>query len=91
MAKDVVKLPDVAGQVISPNTSVNQPAFTNRSTGTKIVLLSAIDSQNVDYAIGVETDNMRLSVPSSSQGFNWYAGTTRIARLNGSGVFLHRT
>ena len=49
-------------------------------------MLSAIDSTNVDYAIGVETDNMWLSVPSSSKNFNWYAGTTRIARLTGSGV-----
>ena len=28
-----------------------------------------------------------VSVPTSVQLFNWYAGTTRLARINGSGVF----
>ena len=35
----------------------------------------------------LKTNNTWFSVPASAQGFNWYAGTTRIARLNGSGVF----
>ena len=48
---------------------------------------SNVDASNTDYAIGIENGSMWLSVFASGQGFNWYAGTTRIARLNGSGVF----
>ena len=69
------------------NVGVNPPSFSTRSTGTKICLYSVGDTTNVDYAIGIENNNMWLSVPASFQGFNWYAGTTRITRLSGSGVF----
>jgi len=69
------------------NVGVNPPSFSTRSTGTKICLYSVGDLTNVDYAIGIETNNIWFSVPASAQGFNWYAGTTRIARLNGSGAF----
>ena len=69
------------------NNGMAAPASGTRSAGTKICLRSNVDASNVDYAIGIETDNMWFSVPASAQGFNWYAGTTRIARLNGSGAF----
>ena len=66
------------------------PTTGSRSAGTKICLWSNVDASSVDYAIGIESNTMWFSVPSASsaQGFNWYAGTTRLARLNGSGVFF---
>jgi len=82
---------DVAGQVISPITSLNSPAFTNRSNGTRIVLLSAIDSTNVDYAIGVETDNMWLSVPSSSKMLQLVWRNYAVRKANRLTCFSHRT
>jgi len=71
------------------NNGVNPPAFNTRSNGTKICLWSSLDTSNVDYAIGIESGNTWFSVPntSSNGGFNWYGGTTRLARLNGSGAF----
>ena len=71
------------------NVGMAAPTTGTRSAGTKICLRSNVDASNVDYAIGIESDNMWFSVPNSSStgGFNWYAGTTRIARLNGSGAF----
>ena len=61
------------------------PTTNSRSVGTKICLWS--DPSNVDYAIGNELDSIWFSVPTTTQGFCWYAGTTRIARLSGLGTF----
>jgi hypothetical protein len=71
------------------NNGMNPPAFTTRSTGTKICLWSSLGAADVDYAIGIESGNIWFSVPNtgSNVGFNWYGGTTRLARLNGSGTF----
>ena len=67
------------------NVGFAAPTTGSRSVGTKICLWS--DPSNVDYAIGIELDNIWFSVPTSTQGFNWYAGTTRIARLNAQVFF----
>lgn len=65
---------------------VAAPAFTTRSLGTKIVLYPAISASAVDYAIGVENGAMWYSVNLASAGFKWYAGTTNIATLTGTGA-----
>jgi hypothetical protein len=62
------------------------PAFTTRSTGTKIVLWPAVAAAAVDYAIGIEGNTQWFSVPTNTQQFKWYAGTTNIALLSGAGV-----
>jgi len=68
------------------------PSTTTRSTGTKIVLWPAVTPSFVDYAIGLELYTMWYSVPTSSfsgipTNFKWYAGTTNIATLTGTGTF----
>jgi len=63
------------------------PATTTRSVGTKIVLDPQITASNVDYAIGVENTAIWSSVPSSASQFKWYAGTTNVATLSGTGTF----
>jgi hypothetical protein len=70
------------------NQGVNPPAFNTRSTGTKICLWSDVNASSVDFAIGIENGHTWFSVPNTNSGggFNWYGGTTRLARLNGSGV-----
>jgi hypothetical protein len=64
------------------------PTFTTRSPGTKITLKDNLTAINTDYALGTETDNMWLSVPqaSAANGFKWYAGTTLLSRMDGTGV-----
>ena len=42
------------------NTSYGAPTLSTRSTGSKIVLYPAISSTNLDYSIGVETNDMFL-------------------------------
>ena len=65
---------------------VAAPAFTTRSAGTKIVLYPQVGAAAADYAIGIESGTYWESVPTSSQQFKWYAGTTNIATLAGTGV-----
>jgi hypothetical protein len=64
---------------------VAAPSFTTRSAGTKIVLYPNVASSLVDYAFGIESQTLWSSVPTTSQQFKWYAGTTNIATLGGTG------
>jgi len=58
-----------------------------RSVGTKIILYpTGTPASEVDFAFGVEATAIWSSVPSSSQSFKWYAGTTNIATLSGLGA-----
>jgi hypothetical protein len=67
---------------------VAAPAFTTRSAGTKLVLYPELGASNVDYALGIESETMWFSVPqTTSRQFKWYAGTTNIASLSGTGTF----
>jgi hypothetical protein len=62
------------------------PAFTTRSAGTKVVLYPQVGAAAVDYALGIESNTLWQSVPTSSQQFRWYAGTANIATLSGAGA-----
>jgi hypothetical protein len=67
---------------------VAAPAFTTRSTGTKLVLYPAISGSQVDYALGIDSSTFWYSIPeTTSHQFRWYAGTTNIATLTGAGNF----
>ncbi len=69
---------------------VNPPATTTRSTGTKIVLRPELTASAVDYAIGIDGFTLWSSVPTASNSFQhrWYAATTQLADLKGSGEFV---
>lgn len=64
---------------------VGAPTFTNRSTGTKILLYPNISPSSVDYAIGIDNSTLWQSVINSTGLFKWYAGTTEIMGLTGAG------
>ena len=64
---------------------VAAPAFTTRSAGTKLVLYPSVGGSTVDYAFGIEDATLWSSVPNSTNQFKWYAGTTNIATLKGTG------
>lgn len=72
--------------VLFPATGANAPTVTSRSVGTRVVLGPTLSGSLVDYAMGLESSNFWLSVPSSSQNFRYYAGTTVISSLSGAGV-----
>ncbi len=67
------------------SNGVAAPTFTTRSAGTKIVLYPQLDASNADYAFGIESSTLWSSVPTTSQQFKWYAGTTNVATLTGAG------
>ena len=62
------------------------PSFTTRSAGTKIVLYDQISASSVDYAIGIQPNTFWVSVPTSASQYLFYAGTTSIATLSGTGA-----
>ena len=69
---------------------VAAPAFTTRSSGTKMVLYPLVSGSAVDYALGVEGNHMWYSVPTSgTDGFKWYTGTTNIMTANAAGLNLN--
>ena len=67
---------------------VAPPAFTTRSAGTKLVLYPSVGGSTVDYAFGIEDATLWSSVANSTNQFKWYAGTTNIATLKGTGELL---
>lgn len=78
------------GNRIDWNTNgTGAPTFTSRSVGTKLTLYPTLDATNVDYAFGIENNNIWFSVPQaiSGNGFKWYGGITQVASLSGAGAF----
>ena len=63
------------------------PSFTTRSVGTKICLYPQVGAAAVDYAFGIAGSTLWSSVPTSAQFFRWYAGTTQVGELAGTGNF----
>ena len=66
---------------------INPPTYTTRSTGTKIALYNALNSTQVDYALGIEINTLWYSVPQFAATYHhkWYAGTSGIMDLSGQG------
>jgi len=67
--------------------SRNNPTFTNRSGGSRLVYYNNLNTTNVDYATGVSANSLWNSIPINdpSVNFKWFAGETEIASLNGVG------
>jgi hypothetical protein len=66
----------------SSSLPVGAPTFTNRSTGTRMVLYPGVGASAADYAIGMGTTSMWSSVPDSSAFFRWYHGTSNFMTLS---------
>jgi len=66
---------------------VAAPAFTTRSVGAKLVLYPSIAATSADYALGIEGATLWSGVPTTSQQFKWYGGTSTAATLTGAGNF----
>jgi hypothetical protein len=83
-----ISLTNAGSNLISYNTAgASAPTYTTRSAGTKIVFYPSLSPTNADYAIGIESNTLWMSVGVSGNGFKWYAGTTNIASLLGTGKF----
>ncbi len=84
-----IYLNGATGNRIDFNTNgAAAPTFTTRSAGTKIVLYPSVGASLADYAFGIEAATLWSSIPDSSYRFKWYAGTTNIASLFGTGQLV---
>jgi hypothetical protein len=71
------------------NAGIAVPSLTTRSAGTKIILNpSGNIATEVDFAFGISSLTLWSSVPDSTRQFRWYAGTTNIATLFGTGQLV---
>lgn len=68
------------------NNDSGAPTFTTRSVGTKLVIRDTVAGAAADFAIGHSSGSLWYSVDTSSSNFTWYAGTTAIAQILGSGT-----
>ena len=64
------------------------PAFTTRSSGTKLVLYSNMSGSTVDYAIGFGTNGVWLSTTNTAARISFYGGTTELGYFSGNGLVL---
>jgi len=88
VAGGTVSLTNGTSNLVLFNTNgVNPPAYTTRSTGTKIVLYSNLSSSTADFAIGIANSTLWNSVSDAGQQFQWYAGTGAVGTLTGTGAF----
>ena len=65
------------------------PSFATRSTGTKMVLWPAVGLSSADTAVGVSGSTGKIlwnSVQDVTGSFAWYAGTTQIHGVTGTGA-----
>jgi hypothetical protein len=84
-----IYLNGASGNRIDFNTNgAAAPTFTTRSAGTKIVLYPSVGASKVDYAFGINANVLWSSVEDSGSQFKWYAGTTQLADLKGSGELV---
>lgn len=68
------------------NNGLGTPTFTSRVAGTKIVLWDGLGGSSADYGVGMASNTLWMSVPSTGQQFQWYGGTTLAATLSGAGA-----
>ena len=80
------------GNRIDWNTNgVAFPTFTTRSVGTKLTIFPGVAAAAVDYAIGIGTSSIWYSTSTTSTFHRWYAGTTNVMTLTGTGRLLINT
>lgn len=89
-----IYLNNTAGNRIDFNTNgVAAPAFTTRSIGTKIVLYPNISATATDFALGIENNTLWYSIPTAGSTYyhKWYAATTNVMDLGGTGDLTVRS
>lgn len=76
---------DTGNMIQWSGQGVDLPTTTTRSAGTKLLLNGNLSSTNVDYAIGIASLTFWNSIPASDRKFQWYASTSPIMTLLGTG------
>jgi hypothetical protein len=64
---------------------VAPPSYNTRSNGTKIALYPGVSATTAEYALGIDASTFWMSVPNNTGTFKFYAGTSEIMRIMGTG------
>ncbi len=72
------------GQIIF-STNYAAPTLTTRSVGNKLIVYPSLWASELDYAIGVESNDMFFSVENIAAGYKFYAGMTVVSTISGNG------
>jgi len=75
-----------ANMIVWNGAGAGAPSNAMRSSGTKLVLAPTLSASSTDYAYGVESGALWSSVPTTSQSFVWYGGTSVAGQLAGDGT-----
>jgi uncharacterized protein YjbI with pentapeptide repeats len=67
-------------------TSFAPPTLGTRSSGTKLVLYPQVNTTQGDFSIGIESNSVWFQVPSSSQTWKFYNGTSTSVILSSTGI-----
>ncbi len=81
---DVV-LAQTTPRVYFPSSGLGSPTTVTRSAGCKIIVNPAISSTLTDFAIGTDAATLWYGTSSISDSHKWYAGTSNVMTLTGSG------
>jgi hypothetical protein len=80
---------NVGQTVMFPAARLGAPTFTTRSIGTKLVLYPLLGASSSDYAIGMNSNTLWFSVPTTGQVFRFYHGTTNTLTLTNTQLTLN--
>ena len=61
------------------------PTLTSRAGGNKLILYPSLSASLLDYAIGVESTDMFFSVENNAAGYKFYAGSSVVTSVSGTG------
>jgi len=88
-SSDITLSNSTRNSVLFNPVGINPPTFTTRSIGTKVVLFPNVNSVLLDYAIGIESQNMWFSSPGN--GFKWYSNSTSSNMIfNSTGLAINK-
>ncbi len=70
------------------NSNLSAPVLNQHSPGTRVLLGASASLTSVDYAIGLDTDTLWMSVPTDTgtESFSWYGGDAVAMNLTGEGI-----
>ena len=64
------------------------PTFTTTSAGTKLILYPLLSGTQSNYSIGIDANTEWFGVPTATQHFKWYGGTTLDGTLDNTGLTI---
>jgi hypothetical protein len=90
-AGDIVLTNATGASLLFASGGIGIPTITNHSLGTKIIIKATVSGAQVDYAIGLATNSLWYSVPTTTASHNFYNGTTDIFDITNVGITINPT